>query len=58
MKLNFIQNKQQKETNLTVSNMVTNESKVVTSNTMRPGTISGMTQKLPHDIMTKREDGR
>lgn len=45
-------------TYLTVSNMVTSDSRVVTNNTMRPGTISGITQKLPQDMITNSDDGR
>ena len=43
---------------LTVSNMVTRDRRVVTSSTIRPGTMSGITTKLPQDIMTNNELGR
>lgn len=43
---------------LTVSNIVTSESRVVTSNTILPGTMSGTTTKLPQLMDTKSVDGR
>lgn len=45
-------------TYLTVSNIVTSDSKVVTSNTIRPGTTSGITTKLPQDMITNNVLGR
>lgn len=43
---------------LTVSNMVTSDRSVVTSSTIRPGTISGTTIKLPQLMDTNSVEGR
>lgn len=43
---------------LIVSNMVTRDRSVVTSNTILPGTTSGMTTKLPHDMTTNSVLGK
>jgi hypothetical protein len=47
-----------RHTHLTVSNMVTRERSVVTRRTILPGTMSGITTKLPQDIMTNSELGK
>lgn len=43
---------------LTVSNIVTSDNRVVTRSTIRPGTISGTTTKLPHEMHTKSVEGK
>lgn len=43
---------------LIVSNMVTSDRRVVTSKTILPGTTSGMTTKLPHDMITNSVLGK
>lgn len=45
-------------THLTVSIIVTSDNKVVTSRTILPGTISGMTQNPPQDMTTNSVDGK
>lgn len=45
-------------TNLTVSNMVTNDKSVVTRRTTLPGTTSGMMMNPPQDMMTNNVLGR